>query len=88
MRKIIAALLFIIILCLMGFFGFAQKKDSVKVDSLTATTKFISINDVDKVLSSLEDKVTVSQAKTFNAIFQVIVQQLAKEYYEKKEPKK
>jgi hypothetical protein len=88
MRKIIAALLFIIILCLMGFFGFAQKQDSVKVDSLTATTKFISINDVDKVLSSLEDKITVSQAKTFNAIFQVIVQQLAKEYYEKKEPKK
>jgi uncharacterized protein YoxC len=61
---------------------------SKKVDSLTANTKFISISDVGKALSQLEDKMTVTQAKTFDAIFQVIVQQLAKEYYTKKEQPK
>lgn len=65
------------------------KKDTVvKIDSLTMNTKFISINDVGKALAGLEDKLTVSQAKTFDAIFQVIVQQLAKEYYAKKEQPK
>jgi uncharacterized protein YoxC len=75
-KTIIAALLFISINC------FGQTKTN-KVDSLTNDTKFISVNDVSKALDKLDDKITVQQAKTFNDIFQEIVQQLAQEYYDK-----
>lgn len=78
--------LFNLTLILISLAGSAQKKDTIKVDSLTADTKFISLSDVSRVLEGLDDKITVSQSKTFTVIFQAIVQQLAKEYYDK--PKK
>jgi hypothetical protein len=85
MKKLITLLLVVITLNVSAQTKAPIKTDtaSKKIDSLTANTRFISISDVGKALSQLEDKMTVTQAKTFDAIFQVIVQQLVKDYYNK-----
>lgn len=62
----------------------AQKKDS-----LTADTKFISINDLYRLAEPLKDKVTAKQFEGYTVILNEVLKEAIAEYQKKKEePKK
>jgi hypothetical protein len=74
----------IIALCLLiSASAFSQKKDSLKVDSLTADTKFMSVNDLLKLAEPLKERYSAKAFESYNAILNEIIQMAAKEYYTK-----
>jgi hypothetical protein len=63
----------------------AQKKDTVKTDSLKATTAFISINDLFRLAEPLKEKVTAKQFEIYTAILNEVIGEAIREYYQKKQ---
>lgn len=62
----------------------AQKTDTIpKKDSLTANTKFLSINDIFGYAEPLKDKTTAKQFETFTTILNEILKEAIAEWNRK-----